>query len=502
MAKVHRDLPSKEQRDHLLHVVHADDPKPPPCTLPDHGDPQKRRHECEVCYQLYVWRMRMYRRFYKLNLRLTFDDREYDDPEPPACPHGHTVDRKNCEHCADRENWMKRRRTRMRRRGIDRRCADFDTLLPHLHRLRNAAMSPEDIARAANCGAKVVQRLLADTPSQAWVKADVARRLLDVAVPEHHRQMVPDVRGMFRRRIDAAGTRRRIQAACRNGHSLGSQARRLGWAPNTMSGWLSATTVLVDVADDVAELFPTLIAQPGRDQYAAAVAASKGWTEARYFSATNIDDPTYDPFTLIGNPVGVQRHLRALAWMGQGPAQVAAYIDEDPEQVAIWLKGGPVLAYAEHMVDDAFEALSGTFGPDDQAAATARLEHWPSPLAWYDIDVRDARKRPCFGLPRGETRSQHPLGSQVLHALLGLVKYKELLTAEAVHVVRILHQIGWSDRRIAAWLRWDPDGDHGKGRESVAKFRGRHDIHGYGMSNLRMSNCEAEDNLIFSPSAA
>lgn len=502
MTKISRAMPSLEQRDHLLNVVYGNDPTAPPCPLPGHGDPKARRGECDPCRQVYLWRARMYRRFHARGLRLTFDDREYHDPEPPRCPKWHAFTPANCKICADcrdRSNWLQRRRQRSVNAGIERRFTDLDTLLTHLRRLRDTGMTYDDIARAGGCAPKQVRDLLTEASTRHWVSPRVAQGLLKVPVPERRLQLVPDRQGRFRRRVDSTGTRRRIQAACRAGHSIAEQAARLGWAEKTISGWLAGDTVLLDAADDVAALFPTLISRPGGNRHAAALAANRGWAPARYFTATNIDDPSYDPFAVIGSPIGLRRRLRSLAWMGQGPEQVAAFIGEEAELVAIWLKGGPALGYAEHLVDVAFEALSGSFGPDDQAAQLAREQQWAPPLAWHGIDMDDMRTRPSLHLTRGARVTHYPLQSQVFQALMGLIPADDLLTEETVRAVWILHRNGWSDRRIAAWLRWHDDLD--KGRGAVTAFRIRHGIVGFGMQDSR-SNHQSEDGLIVVPSAA
>lgn len=301
------------------------------------------------------------------------------------------------------------------------------------------------------------------------------------------------------KRVDATGTRRRIQAACRAGHSLRAQTRQLGWDRATVTGWLVADTVLADVAVDVATLFPRLITRRGPSRQTAAEAARRGWPDARCFTRANIDDPSYDPFAFDDNPIGIHRWLRALAWMGQGPEQVAEFIGEEPEQVAIWLKGGPAYVYARRLVAAAFEGLSGRFGPDLIAAEQARRLDWPPPLAWYDIDVHNVKSRPCYDLARGERPTAHPLYSQVYQALLGRIPAGELLTVEREAVVWELHRAGWSDRRIAAWTRWNPDGDVDKGKVAVDAFRCRRQIYGGGLPSS-WSNQDAEDDVIVAPS--
>jgi hypothetical protein len=102
-------------------------------------------------------------------------------------------------------------------------------------------------------------------------------------------------------------------------------------------------------------------------------------------------------------------------------------------------------------------------------------------MAWYDVDVDDSSARPQTTLPPGVRKTDYPLESQVLQALMGIIPAHDLLSAERVAVVRILHRAGWSDRRIAVWLRWNADGDSGKGLSAVCAFRFREGITGYGL---------------------
>lgn len=447
----------------------------------------------------------MYERFRARGLKFAPSGHTFDDDELPRCPLGHKdtpTNRKNCEHCRNRRNWQERRYRTMRRKGIDRCFTDLSALVAHLDALEDAGMIAADIARAANCAESTVQRLLGGLDGRRFVRADVARRLLAIPVPTQRIQLVPTVNGRRIRRIDATGTRRRVQAAARGGHSLAWQARRLGWSDFTVKSWMHMATVTVDQAEAVASLFPVLIARPGASRAAAAIAARKRWIEARYFSPTNIDDPEYDPFRIIKNPRGVYRRLRALAWDAQGPEEVAAFIGEAPEQVEIWMEGGPAPAYAGHMVDAAFEALAGREGPDQRAADRARHMGWPSWAAWYEVDMDSSFSKPRHDLLCSDRKTDYPLESQVYLALMGRIPQDELLHEERVRAVRFLHQLGWTDRRIAAWLRWNPDGDLDKGLDAVCHFRKREQITGGGMSLHGAPGQDATEDAVLVPSAA
>lgn len=201
--------------------------------------------------------------------------------------------------------------------------------------------------------------------------------------------------------------------------------------------------------------------------------------------------------------IGVPRRLRALAWMGHGPAEIGDYIGESTAEVERWLRGSPVEPYVVEVCDRAFEQLSMRFGPNRNFAAYARAEGWPPPLAWHDIDIDSARARPHIDVPINTRRKATPLGSQVMQALIGVIGADDLIPAEKDRVVRILHHnLGWSDRRISAWLRWNPDGDHEKGRFAVCRFRLRHSIVGGGPEMHKWGSNRDEDDFIVTPAAA
>lgn len=496
-----RPLPTIAERDELINVVYGADRRPPACT-----EHTQHTRGCAACGLVNAWRTRMYKRFHRRGLRLCFDDRSYeDDPRPPRCPDGHTPANPpagNCTPCRNLKNWRSRQHHRMNRAGIARRVTDLNQIRAHLRTLIDAGMIAPDIARAAGTAPGRVRALLHDGDrAPAFVGADLARRLLAVPVPARKLRLVPDAAGTARRRVDATGTIRRIQAAALACHSLPAQAHRYGYESSTLRGWLTSRTVSVDAADAVAALYPTLIARPGGSRSTAALAAERGWVPARYFSPANIDDPDYQPFGLVNRYAPVRRRMRSLAWMGQGPKQVAEVIGEDPETVATWLDAALVPGYAAHMCAAAFETLSGRFGTDDAIAARARAEGWPPPLAWHDIDIDNPDSRPCIDLPTAARKRDLALESQVLLALAGRIPASELLHEEKVRVVRALRRATWSDQRIAAWLRWNPDGDFDKGAASVSKFRERAGITEGGPDSSSPVQAEAGVFIVV-PSAA
>lgn len=487
------------RHERLRDSILRSDPEPPRCDNPEHGSPDRFRKVCATCATYARWRQRVNQRFAEHGMKR--NPPPADDPRP-SCRHAHTDAAghvKTCPDCKAITNWQARERNRKLRAGIPRRFTDMPRLREHVDALEAAGMVIPDIAAAANISEDMLRDLRkSDRPS---ARQDTAERLLAVPIPQRRYQLVPNARGHLRRQVDATGTQRRLRCGQDAGHSLGDQAAQLGWNEKTLRNWLRASTVSVDAADAMATLYPELIARPGTCEQARIAVRRYPWARARYFSDTNIDDPTYDPFRIIDRPYGVYRRLRAEAYIGQGPAQVAARIGEEPEMVELWMEGGPAPAYAHHLVDADYERWCTTIGPDREAAARARRAGWGSPLAWDDLDMDKPSAHPSYhklpGFPAGELS----VTSIIFDAYDGRVTRFDLRHDELVEVVWMLHREGWSDRRIAVWLRWNADGDDDKGEQAVDKFRERNNISGFGASATD-SWFEVRAGLLVTPPAA
>lgn len=490
-STTNRPRPSRAERDHLLTVVYRDDPRPPDCSK--HDTARANAATCTGCHAVDSWRMRMSKRFRRRGLTLWFD--KDAGPKPPACPDGHTdchaaAIRLGCRPCRVLSNWRMRDWRYKRAAAAEIAAADTDAVRHHIKLLREAGLTLPAIARTAPCSVSTLKRVLDDTGDYT-VRADIGHRILDIPIPG---AVIRDGD-----QVSATGTRRRIQAACRHGHPVDYIAYRLGYTTAEVRQWLRSATVHSDVAEGVARLYPALIRKPGKHKDTAESAVVQQWAPARFYTDTSIDDPRYRPYAILADPVGVYRRLRAMAWDGNGPRQVAPFIGESITTVTAWLRGKPAPAYAARLLDIALEKLPFP-GPDDAIAARARRENWPPPLAWHDIDVDDPHAQPCIDVRWDFFRNQHPLQSQVLCALRGIIPARELLQAEKIQVVRALHQIGWSDRRIAAWLRWSADSDNGL--DAVAHFRLRWGITGFGLAVDDWGGCRNDDDFIVEPAAA
>lgn len=471
---------------------------PAPARCEKHSNCVANAPTCDSCRQYRNWAARMKRRF---ALRgFSFRPGVPHPDAPPECRDGHTNPRPHYSTCADCrsiDNWRKRdAERRVRETGRPLTFSDIPLLAGHVKALEKAGMPAVEIAERVGVDDRVIRNLTNRPP--LWVKASTAEALLALPLPKKSRILIPDAYGRVRRRVNSVGTMRRIQAAAINGHSLTEQAAMLGWSRSTMRRWRIGgegrnPSVSIDAADDVAMLYPKLMATPGTNVHAAGTARSKGWMPGRYFDESNIDNPKYKPLAMVKNPRGLRRQLQALAWLAHGPEQISQEIGEPAEKIREWMLGGSAPAYVRHLLVPVYERWSFTQGPDQEVADLARRHGWAPPLAWDDLDIDSPFVHPCRDLPkRSPGKTKHVLSSAVFDAIDGKIPAADLLHEEKIQVVRALHRRGWSDRRIAAWLRWHEDLD--KGQANVAKFREREEITGFGIPMHGLAN--ADEDLI------
>ncbi|WP_203911913.1 recombinase family protein [Rhizocola hellebori] len=275
--------------------------------------------------------------------------------------------------------------------------------------------------------------------------------------------------------IEATGTRRRLQALALAGWTAARVGQRLGVIQRNISRVRHGDIrrVRATFAASVAQLYDAeagradLISRSDRE-----MPSGKAWLPARMWTAQTIDDPHAEPLAPLAQPIGVRRRLQALAYIGQGPVQIGAWINESAAVVQEWTLGGPIPSYAAHLVDSVYRRWQATPGPDTQARELAAERHWASALAWdgRDIDAVDARPQRSAKPPDpGEVEMANVLG-----ALAGDVPKTDLTRAERIYVVNQLHKRGVSDQRISSLLRWSSDEE--RGQAAVARFRTSHQI--------------------------
>ncbi|MDF5758585.1 hypothetical protein [Spongiactinospora sp. TRM90649] len=160
----------------------------------------------------------------------------------------------------------------------------------HVRRLMAYGIGWERVAELAGVGNGTVGRLLYGAGGEAptvRVRRETAARLLAV-------QPSPDLL-CDGRRVDAAGTRRRVQALAAIGWTLSDQARRLGWEPRNLWGLANTRTrVAAATARAVCGLYAELSMRPGEGPTAARakrMATARGWLPPLAWDDELIDLP-------------------------------------------------------------------------------------------------------------------------------------------------------------------------------------------------------------------
>lgn len=96
-------------------------------------------------------------------------------------------------------------------------------------------------------------------------------------------------------KVDATGTRRRIQALAAIGWPLQVQSVRLGWKRSTTYAVASRSWVWPETAEKVRGLYDELSMIPGPSKRVAGEARRKGWPVPLAWDDASIDDPAASP---------------------------------------------------------------------------------------------------------------------------------------------------------------------------------------------------------------
>ena len=208
-------------------------------------------------------------------------------------------DRCRCTDCTGANTTASRIVTRERTYGRWHPYVDAGSVREHIAALRAAGIGVERIAHLAGLSVSHIRELAqhgrGDTPGTQRVRPSTAMRVLGISIGDASR--APNSR------VDATGTRRRLQALIANGWPAELLAGKLGRRSNSLCRSLTGESVTARTAQDVATLYERLWNdRPPRmtsEQRAAADAArvhaeARGWLPPLAWD--DIDtDPTPPP---------------------------------------------------------------------------------------------------------------------------------------------------------------------------------------------------------------
>lgn len=224
---------------------------------------------------------------------------------------------KNTGYCRDHYDAVLNRQAATE--GYGRGYRDSEKVHAHLASLREAGLGYKRIGELSGVDRRTIQRIVkSDT-----VSGRVEAKLLSVDVPaQPHLVSLPSAK------IDATGTRRRLQALAAIGYHYEGLADRLGMDHSNI--WRLATgykpLVYARVAREVDELFQKLQLTPAPPSQGAMKAINRakknGWPLPLSWDEDSIDNPNATP-QFAGERVDWFDEFEALRDMGI-PAEAAA----------------------------------------------------------------------------------------------------------------------------------------------------------------------------------
>lgn len=364
------------------------------------------------------------------------------------CPSHGANKMKGCEPCGDYHSAYQRWRTTKRN----------ETTPPLVRRLRQkvqellaAYWTVEEIAAEAAMSLDEINDLAG--PVRGTGTASVrAKRILAVDAARLLAVQVDQIPLVLRVRVDACGTRRRMQAMALRRISPRSVAAELGYSRSVIQNWMHLPTVSGRAAALVKGYYIEHIGKRGTaTPMVVTTAVEAGGLPDHAWTLATIDDPRARPGKAMAKPHPVRRRLKALIRDGHGPDRLGGLLRELPEVLEGWAADRPVPVYALPFVVAVFDKLAGTIGPDRDAAREAQRRKWHGSMAWDDVDIDDPVARPVV---RAEPRPQDAVDEEnVFGALHGWVFRDDLTDAELAVVVRTLAKTK-TPRQIGLHLRW------------------------------------------------
>ncbi|WP_299960495.1 helix-turn-helix domain containing protein [uncultured Modestobacter sp.] len=240
-------------------------------------------------------------------------------------------DRCRCTACTAANTAASRARNRDRAYGRWQPLTDAGPVYDHLDALRAAGIGVERIAALAGMSVSHIRTLAAPdrghSPATRRVRPGTAARILSISIADDHRAP--------HSRVDATGTRRRLQALAAIGWSPELLADKLARRPSSLRCSMTSPSVTARTARDVAALYERLSNTPplrATSKQCAAVHAARAHAVARGWSPPmaweDIDtDPCPRPTGVASSPDDVDEIAieRALAGDGIQYADLTAF---------------------------------------------------------------------------------------------------------------------------------------------------------------------------------
>jgi hypothetical protein len=229
-------------------------------------------------------------------------------------------DRCRCTDCTAANTTASRTAARERVYGRWQPYVDAGPVREHIAALRAAGIGVERIAHLAGLSVRYIRELAehsrGGSSGTRRVRPDTATRILDIGISDASRAP--------HSRLDATGTRRRLQALIAIGWPTELLAAQLGRRPNSLQRSMTGESITARTAHDVATLYERLWnTRPPRgtgDQRAAAdaaraYAAAQGWLPPLAWDDIDTDPTPTPPTSRLprGNAIDGIAVERALA---------------------------------------------------------------------------------------------------------------------------------------------------------------------------------------------
>lgn len=260
--------------------------------------------------------------------------------------HGHyatyVLDECRCTPCTAANTAYVQRLTREKAYGRYDRLVDSAPVRAHIQALQAAGIGLKRVTALTGVHGGFMTKLLYGSPRPdgtlrppaARVKRETADKILALRIGPH---LVADGA-----KVDATGTRRRLQALVSLGWSQSELGRQLGMSPSNFGKTLRARQVVASTARAVAALYDRLWNTPApADDHRQRISVSRakrhatlaGWLPPLAWDDETIDDPNYQP--LMSDTVDAELDEIAVERIMAGTLKVAKNVQSPERREAI-----------------------------------------------------------------------------------------------------------------------------------------------------------------------